>query len=330
MLNRPIACIAIATALTIPTTASAAPVEIEEWDIPWEASRPRDPFVAPDGRVWFNGQASHYIAVLDPSTGEVQRVDLPDEAGPHNLIVDEEGIIWYAGNLQGYIGRYDPADGEFQRFPMPEGSRDPHTLVFGPSDDGWGDIWFTLQRSNQLGRLDPATGSVTIREVDTDDARPYGIIADEEGVWVVLFRTNRLARWDTDGSYHEVVLPDPSTRPRRLEVVDGDVWYGDYANGQFGVYRPATDTHESWPLPGGSSAQPYGMAQDHLGRLWIAESGPSPIRLVGIDPSTAEAFSVTDVPSGAGSIRHMYYDLDRHELWFGTDANTVGRARIPD
>ena len=26
---------------------------IEEWEVPWERSRPRDPYVAPDGRVWF-------------------------------------------------------------------------------------------------------------------------------------------------------------------------------------------------------------------------------------------------------------------------------------
>ncbi|MDX1429049.1 MAG: hypothetical protein R3282_02125, partial [Rhodothermales bacterium] len=69
--------------------AEIAPVEITEWEVPWASSRPRDPYVAPDGRVWFVGQRSDYAAVFDPSTQEFSRFDLESGAGPHNLIVDE-------------------------------------------------------------------------------------------------------------------------------------------------------------------------------------------------------------------------------------------------
>src|SRR3712207_7491042 len=48
-------------------------VQITEWTVPWEKSRPRDPYVAPDGRVWFVGQAGNYVAVLDPKSGEFKR-----------------------------------------------------------------------------------------------------------------------------------------------------------------------------------------------------------------------------------------------------------------
>ena len=327
---RPIILFALAA-----TAAQAAPVSIQEWPVPWEASRPRDPYVAPDGRVWFNGQASHYIAVLDPTTGEMQRVDLPDAAGPHNLIIDDDGIVWYAGNRLGYIGRYDPADGSFTRYPMPDAdARDPHTLVFGPA----GDIWFTLQQSNMLGRLDSISGEVTLRRISTTRARPYGIVSDADGVWVALFGTNRLARWTVDGDYSEIELPEPGLRPRRLELVDGEVWYVDYAMGRLGVYRPGEgsrpgtddDSHATWPLPGGPTAQPYAMAVDHAGRIWLVETGPAPIRLIGVDPDGMDFFSVTEIPSGGGAIRHMFFDASQHELWFGTDANTVGRAEIPE
>jgi virginiamycin B lyase len=33
--------------------------------------------------------------------------------------------------------------------------------------------------------------------------------------------------------------------------------------------------------------------------------------------------------SGGLTIRHMIYDAPSKSLWFGTDANTIGRARIP-
>ena len=86
-------------------------IEITEWVVPWENSRPRDPYVDGSGNVWFVGQRSHYVGMLDPETGAFKRYDLDDGAGPHNLIVDAAGFVWYAGNRQQHIGRLDPRDG---------------------------------------------------------------------------------------------------------------------------------------------------------------------------------------------------------------------------
>src|SRR5690606_20084437 len=111
------------------------------------AGRARDPFAAGDNEVWFVGQRGHYVARFTPSTGEFFKKDLPDQAGPHNLIVGSDGIVWYAGNLRGYIGRYDPRTDEITKIEMPDpAARDPHTLVF---DEGEKHIWFTVQRSEE-------------------------------------------------------------------------------------------------------------------------------------------------------------------------------------
>jgi len=91
-------------------------------------------------------------------------------------------------------------------------------------------------------------------------------------------------------------------------------------------------TIEEWYVPWeGSrpSAQPYGMVVDEDDRIWLVETGVRPNRFVGYDTRTSEFVGQADIPSGAGSVRHMYYDADRREAWFGTDANTVGRARLP-
>ena len=51
-----------------PLVAQGAPdsVTIREWEVPWERTRPRDPSVAPDGRVWFVGQEGNYVGIFDP------------------------------------------------------------------------------------------------------------------------------------------------------------------------------------------------------------------------------------------------------------------------
>ena len=133
------------------TLLDAKPADIKEWPVPWENSRPRDPYVAPDGNVWFVGQRSDYVAYLVPGSGEFKRFELDPGTGPHNLIVDASGMVWYAGNRTAHIGRLDPATGRITKYPMPDpAARDPHTLVF----DSRGDIWFTLQGAKEMIKND--------------------------------------------------------------------------------------------------------------------------------------------------------------------------------
>ncbi len=63
----------------------AETVQIEEWEVPWPESRPRDPYVDSQGRVWFCGQAGSYIAYFNPANGEFRKYDLGNYEGPHNL-----------------------------------------------------------------------------------------------------------------------------------------------------------------------------------------------------------------------------------------------------
>src|SRR3712207_5335289 len=81
----------------------AAQVSIKEWPVPYEKSRPRDPYVDSKKRVWFVGQVGNYVAHLDPSSGTFRRYELEDGALPHNLIVDKSDMVWYAGNGNGHI-----------------------------------------------------------------------------------------------------------------------------------------------------------------------------------------------------------------------------------
>ena len=142
-MNRLALGLVFVTVMLSPVEGDAADLDIREWQVPYEASRPRDPFAASETSVWFVGQRSGYLAHLDTTTGEFTKVDLKDGSGPHNLIVGSDGIVWYAGNRTRLIGRYDPASGEIEEIMMPdEAARDPHTLVFDHDigDEAHGDI----------------------------------------------------------------------------------------------------------------------------------------------------------------------------------------------
>jgi virginiamycin B lyase len=318
-----------------PQEMAAGEPQIQEWPVPYPESRPRDPYVGPDGRVWFVGQRSHYVAVFDPQSGEFEKYDLEDGTGPHNLIVDPEGAIYYAGNRAQHIGILHPESGEIEKIMMPDpAARDPHTLVW----DSEGDIWFTVQGGNFVGHLDTGTREVRLVQAPAvegsprgNSSRPYGIVVDSnDRPWIALFNTNLIARVDPNRyRLWTYELPEDA-RPRRLVIDSSDaIWYVDYARGYLGRLDSASGAVEEWPSPGGAESRPYGMVIDQHDRIWYVETGPSPNSFVGFDTRRREFIAAVDIPSGAGAVRHMDYDPRTQAVWFGTDANTLGRALLP-
>jgi len=311
-----------------PIVENPVQLEITEWPVPWKDSRPRDPDVAPNGVIWLVGQGGDYAARFDPASKEFTRKVLPPGTGPHNLIIDRDGTLWIAGNRQAFVGRMNPYTGELTRYTLPEESaRDPHTLVFS----GTNEIWFTMQWSNYVGRLNKRSGNIDLVPMQTELARPYGIKMDSRGhPWIALLGTNGLATIDPKNLELKIVtLPREDARLRRLVITGDDaVWYTDYSQGYIGRYDPESGEFTEWKTPSERSL-PYAMAADKLGRVWFVETSPQPNLLVGFDPLFGTFFSVTPIPSGGGTVRHMVYDQNRNSLWFGTDTNNLAQAVLP-
>lgn len=303
-------------------------VPVDEWAVPYPGTRPRDPAVGPDGRIWFVGQTGDYVAVLDPRSGDFRRYELDPGTGPHNLIVGPDGTVWYAGNRAAHIGRLDPRTGTITKIPMPDpAARDPHTLVF----DRAGDIWFTVQGGNFVGKLTVASSQVRLLKVPTPNARPYGIVIDAGNrPWFDLFGTHKIGTVDPETFVlREVPLPDPKSRPRRIGVTsDGRIFWGDYTRGVTGRLDPATGELAEFPNPGGAASLPYAFAVDDRDRIWFAETGAQPNVFVAMDAKTGKVLARAPVPSGGGTVRHMVFDPKERVIWFGADANTVGRIKV--
>lgn len=312
------------------TPETKVKVSIKEWKVPWENSRPRDPYVAPDGNIWFVGQRANYVAEFDPESEEFRKFDLEEGAGPHTVIVDGSGTPWYAGNLANHIGTVDPKTGEITKYLMPDdnSARDPHTMAF----DRKGNIWFTSQGANSVERFDVQNSKPQILKVPTEHARPYGIIMDQDMVrpWIALFGTNKLATVNPQTmKLKEIALPSKDARPRRLaQTSDGRIWYGDYARGYIGRYNPQNDSFEEWPMPSGAQSRPYAVTVDNQDRIWLVETGVDPNMFVGFDTAAKEFISSTPIESGGGTVRNMVFDKSTNAIWFGTDTNYLGRAMI--
>ena len=311
--------------------------DIEEWAVATPGARPHDPAVAPDGSVWYTGQANGTLGRLDPATGRAREFplkklegakSLPYGVGPHGLIADRDGNIWFTAQLAGYVGKLDPKTGEQVQYRMPEpAARDPHTPIF----DQQGTLWFTLQMSNMVGRIVPSTGEVKVVPVVTMASQPYGIKISSKGEpWFVELTGARVGTIDPATlEIHEYALPHPGTMPRRIALTADDlVWYTDYGRGYLGRLDPKTGKVTEWATPSGAGpdAQPYAITT--VGNIvWYVESGVAPNMLVRFDPATA-AFQSWAIPSGGGVVRHMVAAPDG-TLWLAcSGVDRIARVAV--
>ncbi len=315
-----------------PASAQSGPLEPKEWTVPWEGTRPRDPIMDQSGRVWFVGQTGNYLAYLEPKTGEFKRYEIADGTHPHNVVVDPKGGIWYTGNRNGRLVKLDPETGKLTNFMMSDTTvRDPHTMLW----DKNGIAWFSAQQSQRIGRFDPKTGEIKLwRPPGEGRSNPYGVVLDKNGQpWFNLWATNKIATIDPKTlEYKEFAHPDPRMRARRIAISsDGTLWFGDY-RGFLNSFDPATGKFEEFPMPSGANSQPYAHTQDDKDRIWIAETGVQPNRLVAFNTKTKSWVANIPVTSNGAernTIRHMTYHLPTRQIWFGTDAGTIGAMNVP-
>ena len=284
---------------------------IKEYEVPTPKSRPHDPALAPDGSLWYTGQAANKLGRLDPSTGAFKEYPLKTpHSGPHGLVADQQGNIWFTAISAGYIGKLDPKTGDIREFrPADKTEIDPHTPVF----DHDGILWFTNEETNYIGRLDPSTGQMTLAKSPTRHAVPYGIvILPTNAPLFCEFGTNKLGTIDPKTmTVREFALPNASARPRRIALApDGTVFYTDFARGFLGHFDPSTGKLlREWSSPGGSDSEPYGIAVTADGIVWYSESGVTPNTLIRFDPKF-ETFSQEKIPSGGGVVRNMVATRD--------------------
>jgi virginiamycin B lyase len=320
----------------VPAVAQENPLEPKEFNVPWERTRPRDPIMDPAGRVWFVGQQGNYVAYLDPKTGQFKQYTIEAGTNPHNINIDERGGVWFTGNRNSRIVQLIPETGELKTHMMPDPTvRDPHTMIWGRD----GIAWFTAQGSQRIGRFDRKTGDIKLwrppHDSPTDSTtNPYGVVLASDGTpYFNLFQSNKIATINPKTlEYKEFVHPDPAMRARRIAITSDDqVYFGDY-RGILNHLDPKTGKIEEFPLPPGNGKQLYAHAQDDQDRIWVVDVGVQPNKMHVFD--TRAKSWVAEIPvlsNGAArnTIRHMTYNKATRELWFGTDAGTIGKINVP-
>jgi streptogramin lyase len=166
------------------------------------------PVAAADGNMWFTETRSGANAIgrLDPSTGAITEFSsgLVADGSVRDIVPGPGGDVWFAQfNNPGYIGKITPSGAitEVATGGVTPGftaNQNPDGIATGPD----GALWFTEfhQPSGPaaIGRLDPATGSVTEFPTPTANSGPMQIVQGPDGnMWFTEFGATKIGRITT-------------------------------------------------------------------------------------------------------------------------------------
>jgi virginiamycin B lyase len=237
--------------------------------------------VDPEGNLWLSHMFQSGIVKFDKKTGKFQAFPLPagvvnensqqSMVGPQRWTVDRK--VWL--NDAGIPGlhRLDMATGKFETWKPYENMKGPHS-VYGIYADSKNNIFFMDFGGENVGKIEAATGKLTLFPTPTPRSRPRrGRMDGEDRVWFAEWRAEKIGMFDTrTEQFREWPVPTPYTAPYDV-VLDrtGKVWTAGMNTDR--VLRMDLETGEfaEYPLP----------SQTNIRRIFVDNSTTPPTFWVG-------------------------------------------------
>lgn len=234
-------------------------------------SAPHGVIVGPDGAPWITDSGLNAIVRVDPQTLAVKRYPLPEGSGYANLntaAFDSNGVLWFTGQA-GIVGSLDPHRGTMKVFEAPRG-RGPYGIAATPV----GEIYYASLAGSYVGRIDTASGRVTVLEPPTPEQGARRVWSDSRGrIWVSEWHAGQLSLYDpVSGDWRSWPLPGKRPRAYAVYVDERDtVWVSDFGANAVHRFDPQRERFDTFASP-----RPQANVRQLLGRpgeVWVPESG---------------------------------------------------------
>ncbi|MBK6865699.1 MAG: hypothetical protein IPG91_20385 [Ideonella sp.] len=241
---------------------------------------------AKDGHIFITPSAQQRLVEFDPATGAFELHEMGAGFYPHTIRIDAKDRVWFTLALSNQIAMFDRATKRFTLHDLPtRGWREWLTVTlirpifklmsWGLPLANWlpvdriatgtplpygiditpdGSVWFARLHTDEIGRIDPATGAMTM--IATPFAGPRRLRSDGEGnLWIGAFPESAIARYDPKTGaftrYDLPVVPKGSDTPYALNVDKkrGIVWVTGNQSDALHALDIKTQTWRSVPLP---------------------------------------------------------------------------------
>ncbi len=190
-------------------------------------------------------------------------------------------------------------------FPVGRG-QGPHDVA--PAPDGG--VWYTAQRTGELGYLDPKTGATRMVTLGSGSA-PHGVIVGPDGnPWITDGGLNAIVRVDArTNQVTRYPLPGPNVNLNTATFdTNGTLWFTGQS-GYFGHLDPKTGAVKVIPSPRG--AGPYGITSTPDGRIFYASLANSYVAWIDLKEDIATPI---DPPTPGQGARRVWAD-SKSQIW---------------
>jgi len=200
-------------------------------------------------------------------------------------------------------GTPDVAAVKLVEFPVGRG-QGPHDVA--PAPDGG--VWYTAQRTGELGYLDPKTGVTRMVKLGSGSA-PHGVIVGPDGnPWITDGGLNAIVR--VDARTNEVTrYPLPGANVNLNTATfdrNGTLWFTGQS-GYYGYVKEGRATVLSAPRGAG----PYGISTCPNGNVYFASLAASYVGMMNLSSTTV---ATADPPTKGQGARRVWCD-SRSNVW---------------
>jgi virginiamycin B lyase len=318
-------------------TGRGTQVIITEYDLPRDMIEPHDVIINPkDGMVWYTNFGEQNIGKLDPKTGKVTEVALPElkkgwPQGSLGLRPDKDGNLWFGMMYQGAIGKFDINAQKVETYPLPpEMNKDMAqvNMVRPESAAVDGKIWSQNNGFAAIHRLDLKSGNIeTIIPFQGaagagETHNVYDIVPDSKNnVYFTDFAQQHLGRVDaTTKQVTLYELPTKASAPRRGMMDAQDrMWFGEYRGNKIAMFDTKTEKFQEWEMPTAWSS-PYDVTIDKNGEAWTGSMLND--RISRLDPTSGK-FVEYLLPRET-NIRRVFVDNSTTPVTFWVGNNHQG------
>ena len=243
----------------------------------------------------------------------------------------------------------EPLAVDIKEYALPTPNALPHDPALGPDSS----LWFTEQKANKIGRLEPTTGRIREFPLRTRDSGPHGLVVDKQGnVWFTANSKGYIGKLNAEsGEVAEYPLKDERAKDPHTPTFDakGTLWFTVQEGNLIGRLDPKSGEVRLKEVPT-PKARPYGIVVGKDGAPYFCEFGIN--KLGRVDPVTLEIREYA-LPSGArprrialasdgtlfysdyarGMLGHFFPQDGRVEEWTspgGPTSKPYGIAIAPD
>ncbi|MBE7419604.1 MAG: hypothetical protein HS128_18015 [Ideonella sp.] len=241
---------------------------------------------ARDGHIFITPSAQQRLVEFDPANGRFTLHDIGAGFYPHTIRIDAQDRVWFTLALSNQVAMFDRSTQRFRLFDLPARNlRERLTVAlikplfklmeWGVPLSNWlpvdrqstgvplpygiditpdGIVWVARLHGNDLARIDPASGQVTM--IPVPYLGPRRLRTDGDGnLWITLFGDSAIARYEPGSGrftrYALPVLPAGSETPYALNVDKrrGIVWVNGNQSNALYALDIASGAWRQVPLP---------------------------------------------------------------------------------